>query len=260
MKRSLMGSREKKLFIKRFFPAGNYTWTVPAGCTEVEVFIVGGGGGTYTAYNGAGTGGSGGGYTKTYRGKGYVKPSSGTWMGAYYDGRDGDAIKVTNGQSISIIVGAGGNGANGRYSQFMNANYRAEGGEVGNTNNNTGGNGGSGGGGGNAGNDRNGGSDGADGGGTTKGKGQGHTTRDFGEPHGKINAAGGGAYGNQVGGESDYIDGKGENGGFRSDVNLYGGYGGGGYGGGAGSIVNSGASSNKGGDGTVLIRYWAYEE
>lgn len=28
---------------QRFFPAGNYTWTVPNGCTSVDVFLVGGG-------------------------------------------------------------------------------------------------------------------------------------------------------------------------------------------------------------------------
>ena len=57
-----MGSREKKLFIKRFFPAGSYTWTVPAGCTEVDVFLVGGGG---ASGYGIGGGGGGGGCTKT---------------------------------------------------------------------------------------------------------------------------------------------------------------------------------------------------
>ena len=38
MKRRLIGHKEKKLFIKRFFPAGSYTWKVPPGCTEVDVF------------------------------------------------------------------------------------------------------------------------------------------------------------------------------------------------------------------------------
>lgn len=41
MRRSMMGKR-KKLFIKRFYPAGNYTWIVPRGCTSVDVFLVGG--------------------------------------------------------------------------------------------------------------------------------------------------------------------------------------------------------------------------
>ena len=115
MKRSLMGSREKKLFIKRFYPAGDYTWTVPGGCTEVDVFLVGGGGA-----GGNGSGG-GGGYTKTYK-----KDTSG-W-------RDGDVISVVPGQLIPIIVGKGGIGLysgvapNGGYSQFLNSSYRANGG------------------------------------------------------------------------------------------------------------------------------------
>ena len=62
-------------FLIRFYPAGNYTWTVPPGCTEVDVFLVGGGG---AGHNGSG---GGGGYTKTFK-----KDTSG-W-------RDGDAISV----------------------------------------------------------------------------------------------------------------------------------------------------------------------
>lgn len=256
-RRAMMGGK-KKLFTKRFYPAGTYNWPVPAGCTEVEVFLVGAGAGTFTNSIGAGTGGAGSGYTKTYRGKGYVKPATGTWMGTYEEGRDGDAIAVTPGQKIEIIVGAGIAGSKGGYSQFMNSNYRAKGGDIGNTNNNIGGNGGSGGGGGHS--NAGGGSDGSDGFGSTKGKGQGHTTRDFGEPDGKINAGGGGAYATQPGGVSDYTEGTGDSGGYRPDMDLFGGYGGGGYGGGAGTVVNSGLATNKGGDGTVLIRYWAYHE
>lgn len=37
--------RELEDFLIRFYPAGNYTWVVPGGCTEVDVFLVGGGGG-----------------------------------------------------------------------------------------------------------------------------------------------------------------------------------------------------------------------
>lgn len=93
MRRSMMGKR-KKLFIKRFYPAGNYTWIVPRGCTSVDVFLVGGGSGAGQISSGSSYGGGGGGYTKTYRGVGYVRPSSGSWMGTYNDGRDGDAITV----------------------------------------------------------------------------------------------------------------------------------------------------------------------
>lgn len=32
--------RELEDFIIRFYPAGNYTWTVPPGCTEVDVFLL----------------------------------------------------------------------------------------------------------------------------------------------------------------------------------------------------------------------------
>lgn len=42
LRRSINNKREKQLFIKRFYPAGTYTWTVPAGCEEVDVFLVGG--------------------------------------------------------------------------------------------------------------------------------------------------------------------------------------------------------------------------
>lgn len=80
------------------------------------------------------------------------------------------------------------------------------------------------------------------------GKGQGYTTRDFGEPTGKRNAGGGGADRNRDngnGGESDYDEGCGTGQGTRKS----GGYGGGGCG-----------SYGTGGDGTVLIRYYAYKE
>ena len=33
------------LYTKRFYPAGTYSWTVPAGCKSVDVFLVGAGGG-----------------------------------------------------------------------------------------------------------------------------------------------------------------------------------------------------------------------
>ena len=42
MIRSMMGKKKLQLFTKRFFPAGNYTWVVPRGCKEVDVFLVGG--------------------------------------------------------------------------------------------------------------------------------------------------------------------------------------------------------------------------
>lgn len=251
MKRKLLGGGKKQLFTKRFFPAGNYTWVVPPGCTEVDVFLVGSGGG-----GNSGSGG-GGGYTKTFK-----KDTTG-W-------RDGDAIKVTPGQSIPIIVGTGvnrvygGYAINGNNSQFLNSNYRAPGGngagngiqsESGYAGGYIGGNGGSGG----APDDRGigkPGSDGSNGLGSqpagssltgTPGRGQGHTTRDFGEADGRRNAGGGAADrgASIIGGTSDYIEGSGTTS-----------AGGGGYGGGGAGHNHNGRS----GDGTVLIRYWAYTE
>lgn len=56
-------NRELEDFLIRFYPAGNYTWVVPAGCTEVDVFLVGGGG--------CGSEGTGGDGTVLIRGKRY---------------------------------------------------------------------------------------------------------------------------------------------------------------------------------------------
>lgn len=236
----MVPQRKLLFFQKRFFPAGNYTWIVPPGCTEVDVFLVGGGGG--------GSGDAGGsGYTKTF------KSDNNGW-------RDGNSIPVSAGETIQIIVGSGGKGAesgaanNGGYSQFMNSSYRANGGKGGTQS--SGGNGGSGGGPGN------GGTDGGDGdvGNWTEdiaGKGQGHTTKDFGESNGKINAGGGsGQMGNYTPGYSDYQEGKGGNG----EGGASAGKGGGGYGGGGGTYYGSGTLGGKGGDGTVLIRYYAYQK
>lgn len=252
LRRSINNKKEKQLFIKRFYPAGTYTWTVPAGCEEVDVFLVGAGGGTGFQSSYGPSGGGGGGYTKTF------KSSTDGW-------KDGNSIKVIPGQEVQVIVGAGVAGQDGGYSQFLNENYRADGGKAGKGWDNAG-NGGSGGGG----TDHvtfksgNGGTDGNDGQGGLKGTGQGHTTRDFGESNGKRNAGGGSsAYWydsgyKPKGGVSDYTDG--------TPDRIYGvastgesGFPGGGYGGGAAPYVG-GDVYVKGGDGTVLIRYYAYKE
>lgn len=245
-RRRLLSSTKKELvlYTKRFYPAGNYTWVVPEGCTSVDVFLVGGGAG------GSSTGG-GSGYTKTY------KSSTSGW-------RDGGAISVTPGQSINIIVGSGGGEASdGGYSQFLSSSYRANGGTAGYSSGYYyGGSGGSGGG-----SYGNGGSDGSDGDHrfATKndcidGEGQGHTTRDFGESYGNRNAGGGGGQNTSdttpQGGASDYSEGSGEDG--ATYVSGSGGTGGGGYGGGGAS--GRGGGNGRGGDGTVLIRYYAYEQ
>lgn len=240
---------------ERFFPAGTYTWTVPEGIVDqtgnypglVDVFLVGGGGGggSYD-YNWCNCGG-GGGYTTTFRGIGYQKPASGTWEGTYFEGRDGNAIDVSNLEEIEVIVGGSGG-----YSQFLNENFRANGGQLRY--------------GGSAGGGDTGQTPGSDGGnnGYNYG-GQGHTTRDFGEPTGKRNAGGGAAARSEYslgGGGSDYTEGCGESGftGVEPEWprnKLYGGGGGGGYGGGGGGSYMD-ELYTAGGDGTVLLRYWTW--
>lgn len=249
-------------FLVRFYPAGTYTWVVPDGCTEVDVFLVGGGGGANHNNTYGTPAGGGGGYTKTFKGKGYVKPSSGTWVESETGGRDGDAIPVVPGQQIQIIVGAGISGNNGGFSQFMNSNYRAEGGRLSQWNGT--GNGGSGGVSVNRSTHSVGGSDGSGhkgyGSSSNNTSGQNHTTRDFGEFSGKRNAGGGASSYNKAGGEtslpgpSDYTEGSGEGSNESSSVasGWSAGLGGGGYGGGAGG--NASKKNTKGGDGTVLIR------
>lgn len=245
MRRRVLGQKDKTLFEKRFFPAGNYTWIVPPGCTEVDVFLVGGGASGSAA-------GGGGGYTKTFK-----KAVTG-W-------RDGSAVSVTPRQSIPIVVGKGGAevfqgvsnvpGLPGTYSQFLNNTYRANGGAGAQPY--------EGGAGGSAGAFHwdgasviNVGSDGSNSTGHNKiAHGQGHTTRDFGDATGKRNAGGGGgdtAGPSNPGGISDYVEGSGG----RSNIST----GGGGYGGGGAGCRYANTVSGKGGDGTVLIRYWAYSE
>lgn len=77
-----------------------------------------------------------------------------------------------------------------------------------------------------------------------RGIGQGHTTRDFGEPTGTPNAAGSKGDAAPNADKGSYAEGSGTN-------NPNSGYGGAG---------DSSDGNRPGGDGTVLIRYWAYEE
>lgn len=262
-RRRFMDKKKLVYFEQRF--TSSTTWVVPAGCKEVDVFLVGAGGGAggFTPLWGP-HGGGGGGYTKTYKGSGYVKPATGTWEGSYYEGRDGNAIQVTPGQSIQIIVGVGVGNGNGGYSQFMNENYRAEGGKV-------------------AGTYRKGGDGGSAGGswfddtyghgsypnGMSDGEssrygalGQGHTTRDFGSQSGKRNAGGGASMGNNktaTPGASDYSEGSG---GYLYETNqqfISANAGGGGYGGGASSQSKGQTYSIAGGNGTVIVRGYKYE-
>lgn len=89
-------------------------------------------------------------------------------------------------------------------------------------------------------------------------KGQGHTTRDFGESGGKRNAGGGSGETNTgvvfQGGISDYSEGSGTGGSTNGS-----GKGGGGYGGGGGGVRYSMVYAGAGGDGTVLIRDRRYK-
>lgn len=290
MRRLMMGRKKLQLFTKRFYPAGNYTWIVPEGCTEVDVFLVGGGAGGGNGY--AGGGGSGSGYTKTYKKSSTSSGSYNSWV------KDGEAIKVTPGQQIRIVVGSGGEGGSstsGRNPVYGkdgspttltagNTTYVAEGGKAykgetasdGNTKCADGGTGGS----------RAGGwgnaaaasySDGQQpprDGGPYPGASQGHTTRDFGEQEFEPNAGGTSGY-HGSGGKAapqrstGHTEGTGEDGGSYSGYDTYkqseGGAGYGGAGGVGGCHETSGrphgsGKGGNGGDGTVVIRYWAYEE
>lgn len=137
----------------------------------------------------------------------------------------------------------------------MNSSYRANGGKG--ANKWRGGNGGSAG---SSSYTQDGASDGGDTNGEEYGviKGQGHTTRDFGESGGKRNAGGGSGETNTgvvfQGGISDYSEGSGTGGSTNGS-----GKGGGGYGGGGGGVRYSMVYSGAGGDGTVLIRGKKYK-
>lgn len=244
----------------RFLYSGILEWLDED--TKIDAFIVGaGGGGDYA--------GGGGGYTKTVRN-----------------------ITLTRGQRINIIVGSGGTGSkytvsstDGGSSSF--GEHTAQGGKRSNSLN--GGDGGSGGGahftgigvsfiGGN------GGSDGANGEDkiaygssssitTYGGRGQGSTTREFGETAGPIHAGGGGGSAQNVrtDHETEFYPVSGGKGGEGSGIKanggtiptIYssysaGGLGGGGYGGGGGGGININTETYKGGgngsQGIVIIR------
>lgn len=152
MKRRVMGGNREIIEVVEELKSSG-TWTVPAGCKSVDVFLVGGGGGGSGGVSGDSPGGSGG-------GSGYTK--------VIYK------IAVTPGTNISYTIGKGGTGGigdssekggTGGYTLFMSSSYRANGGEGGcnrlNSDYGKGGDGGSGGGGADSGN---GGSNGSNGG------------------------------------------------------------------------------------------------
>lgn len=206
----------------RFLTSGVFTPTDLRGAADgIDVFLVGGGGGTPGSY----TGGAGGGYTNTKRG-----------------------VLIKKGTSYSITVGAGGTGnATGGSTSAFDA--VANGGKPGVTSF-KGGDGGSGGGGYSGENDTPagvGGSDGSDGGAGSAvgGKGQGTTTREFAETFGTLYAGGGGGGAvttNKVGAGGA---GGGANGMRDAAANT---------GGGAGGSIDDNTTSHRGGSGIVIIR------
>lgn len=217
-------------------------FTVPAGVHSIQVFVVGGGGGGGHAKSDAG---AGVGYTKSGGGGGGGYTKYGTY-------------NVTPGTQYAVVIGAGGAGdSNGGTSSFGSL-LSASGG--GGAVIEKGGNGGSGGGGGyysyrapdgssNEYKATAGGSNGSDGGysaGETAGKGQGTTTRAFGETSGTLYAGGGGGGGDGI---NSGGAGGGGNGGNNSAPTAGTANTGGGGGGGS-----TGAS---GGSGIVIVR-WGY--
>lgn len=216
-------------------------FVVPPNVHHMDVFLVGGGssgkGRTASAsVNKSGGAGGGSGYTKTILN-----------------------ISPTSGQSIPVVIGHGGQAAQGN---TMNGggttkfgDYEALGGSVNNSSLSDGSNGGSGGGAGgyyywNAGiyaTGTNGGTNGSDGvtGYSKGGKGQGATTRAFGESTGTLYAGGGGGGGANYGTGSGGAGGGGGGDGGDATRNTGGG-GGGGYG--------YGGNGGKGGDGIAIIR------
>lgn len=213
--------KKKTLYIKRFFPAGSYSFTIPKGCKSVDLIAIGGGGGG-GGRSRSGGGGGGGGYFSQV-----------------------NDLLVTSGDVLTISVGVGGaggyeeaSGSNGSPSsvKLKEAVLVSVNGGEGGVYPATGGDGSS---------------KGGDAGRTGIGYsgGQSGNAKDF---YGKDNAGGGGGGGNIMGapgGGSDYVEGSGSDG--------YG-LGGSGYGGGGGGSSTRSNTPGDGGDGTVLIRYYAY--
>lgn len=211
----------------KFLSSGVLTWLSPD--ASIDVFLVGGGGS-------GSAGGGGGGYTQTHKKQNLEKN-----------------------QRVQIYVGAAGEDGSGGTSYY--GDLYAQGGTSTRLNG-IGGDGGSGGGGGERGSDPSnpsgtagrGGSDGGNGENLSSysygGRGQGRTTREFGEPEGALYSGGGGGrdfYGGASGGEgTPVIAAHG-----ASAGSLRGGGPGGGYGGGGGG---SSSGKSKGAQGIVIIR------
>lgn len=235
------------------------SYTIPQGYTKLDLFAVGGGGGSYNSSKNSSACGAGGGYTKTVNG-----------------------IAVSGGQTLEITVGAGGSGNhNGSASSVVRSGtslIAANGGEVGlifSSASSTDGRGGSGGGteGGESGVTMYGGQGGSDGSHGYRGNGssstsalngpygQGTTTRAWGLSSGTLYAGGGGG-GSYRGG---YHGAGGAGGGGRGGSgNTSSGYmavsgsvnTGGGSGGCQYHYASSGSYSSSGGSGIVLIHVY----
>ena len=185
----------------RLLTSGTLTFTDLRGTTSIDIFMVGGGGGspsktTSTDYGTVHSGGAGGGYTKTQK-----------------------AVSVSENSAISVSIGAGGDAGSSGGTTIVTVNgstYSASGGAAGgapwfNGNNTVCGDGGSGGSGGGSASSGGfaGGSGGSDGGNGSSGKsnvfpvgsvgsGQGTTTRAFGESSGELYSYGGSGGGGSV--------------------------------------------------------------
>lgn len=223
------------------------TYTVPYGYSTMDVFCVGGGVGGGPGTEGTGSrewSGSGG-------GSGYTATKT--------------SIAVSGGQSLSCVIGNGvgwGYGAKGGTTSVSRSGSVLCSADGGNKDGSGTINGGSGGGGGTAelssenyGNPGAGGSNGSDGkdGYYDGGKGQGTTTRAFGESGGTLYAGGGGGggcYGYEGGASGG--SGGGGHGGSRGGVGTNGSANTGGGGGGSGTFRYSGTT---GGSGIILLRF-----
>lgn len=217
----------------RFLTSGTLTFTNLNGAEGgIDVFLVGGGGGTKWSVGGKiHSGGAGGGYTQT-----------------------GKAITVTTNTPYTIDIGAGGIGAaDGGTTSAFGLSAGGGGHPAADSDGAAGGSGGGGyvhanASGTSASGAGNGGSDGSDGitagsgGGGDGGKGQGTTTREFGEENGKL-YAGGGAGASNKGGVSP-VGGAGGGGDMGSDGATN-------TGGGAGNALNG---THNGGSGIAVIR------
>lgn len=198
----------------RFLTSGTLTFTNLNGAEGgIDVFLVGGGGtGGYGDGLSSHGGGGGGGYTKTVK-----------------------SVSITTGTAYNIVIGA----SDGNTSAFnITAAHGARGGDA--SSGGVPGSGGAGGSGGGAGGEG-GGSDGSNGLGVKGGKGQGTTTREFGESSGNLYAGGGSGGGSSAGGAGG---GGAHN--AKGSTNT--------GGGGGGKSWNVDTSAGAGGSGIAIIR------